>query len=86
MLPTAVARVRAQASSCGICGGQSGIGAGLLRVLRFSLPILIPPTVPHSSSSIFKAGTIGQIVADVPSGLGLTPPQGTKKNSLIRIE
>jgi hypothetical protein len=34
--------------SCGICGG---IGAGFLRVLRFPLPS-IPPTVPHSSSSI----------------------------------
>jgi hypothetical protein len=25
------------------------------------------------------AGTIGQLVADVPSGLSLTPPQETKK-------
>jgi hypothetical protein len=32
--------------SCGICGGQSGTGAGFLRVLRFPLPILIPPTAP----------------------------------------
>jgi hypothetical protein len=36
--------------SCGICGGQSDIGAGLLRVLRFPLPVLISPTAPHSSS------------------------------------
>jgi hypothetical protein len=46
-LSTAVARVR----SCGICGGQSGIGAGFLRVLWFPLTT-IPPTAPHSSSSI----------------------------------
>jgi hypothetical protein len=40
-LPTAAARVRIRAA-CGVCGGQSGTGAGLLRVLRFPLPI-IPP-------------------------------------------
>jgi hypothetical protein len=49
-LPTAAARVRAQVRSRGICGGQSGTGEDFLRVLRFSLLILIPPTAPHSSS------------------------------------
>jgi hypothetical protein len=52
-LPTAAARVRSQVRSCGICGGQSGAAAGFLRVLRFHLPILIPPTTPHSSSIIW---------------------------------
>jgi hypothetical protein len=46
----AAARVRSQVRSCRICGGQSGSGAGFLRVLRFPLPILIPPTAPHPSS------------------------------------
>jgi hypothetical protein len=48
-LTTAVIRVRAQVRSCGICGAQSDSGTGFLRVIRFLLPILIPPTIPHSS-------------------------------------
>jgi hypothetical protein len=47
-ISTEAARVRSQATSCGICGGQSGNGAGFLLVLRFSLPVLIPPTAPLS--------------------------------------
>jgi hypothetical protein len=62
----------------GICGGQNGTEAGFLRVLLFTLP-LIPPTAPHSPSS--GAGTVGQTVADVPSGLNLTPPEETKKKN-----
>jgi hypothetical protein len=45
-LPTAAAWVRFRAA-CGVCGGQSGTGAGFLRVLRFPLPI-IPPISPSS--------------------------------------
>jgi hypothetical protein len=45
-LATAAARIRSQVTSYGICGGQNGTGAGFLRVLRFPLPILIPPTAP----------------------------------------
>jgi hypothetical protein len=55
-LPTAAARVRARVRSCGSCGGQSGTGAGFLRVLRFPLPIRIPPIAPQSSSSIIRGG------------------------------
>jgi hypothetical protein len=39
--------------SCGNFGGPSGTGAGLSPVLPFPLPI-IPPTAPHSSSSIIR--------------------------------
>jgi hypothetical protein len=45
-LPTAAARVRVRAA-CGVCGGQSGTGAGFLLVLRYPLPI-IPPISPSS--------------------------------------
>jgi hypothetical protein len=38
-LPTAAGRVRARVWSSWICSGQSGAGAGFLRVLWFSLPI-----------------------------------------------
>jgi hypothetical protein len=56
-LPTAAARVQYRVWSSGICGGQSGPGAGFLRVLRFPLPF-IPPNSPSSQSP--GAGTIGQ--------------------------
>jgi hypothetical protein len=56
-LPTAAARVQSRVWSSGICGGQSGAGAGFLRVLRFPLPF-IPPNSPSSQSP--GAGTIGQ--------------------------
>jgi hypothetical protein len=56
-LPTAAARVQSRVWSSGICGGQSGVGGGFLRVLRFPLPF-IPPNSPSSQSP--GAGTIGQ--------------------------
>jgi hypothetical protein len=39
--------------STGICDGQSGAGAGFLRVLRFPLPIFIPKITPQSSSIVW---------------------------------
>jgi hypothetical protein len=70
-LPIAAARVRARVWSSGICGGQRGSGANFQRVLQFPLPIFIPQNYPSSQSP--GAGTIGQLVADVPGGLSLDP-------------
>jgi len=40
---TAGTWVRSQANSCGVCGGQIGNGAVLLRVFRFSPFSINPP-------------------------------------------
>jgi hypothetical protein len=72
-LPTAAARVRARVWSCEICGGQSGAGAGFLRVLRLPLPIFILPTAPQSPSSIIWGLYNRPDVAAVPGGLCPTP-------------
>jgi hypothetical protein len=56
-----------------ICGGQSGAGAGFLRVLRFPLPIFIPPIAPQSPSYIIWAWYNRPVVAAVLSGLSVTP-------------
>jgi hypothetical protein len=75
-LPTVAGRVRAQVRSCGICGGQSGAGAGFLRVLRFPLPIFIAPVALQSSSSIIWGLYNRPEVAAVPRDL--VPPHKKK--------
>jgi hypothetical protein len=85
-LPTAAARVRARIWSSGICGGQSGTGAGFLRVLWFPLPIFIPSNSPSSSQPL-GAGTIDHSVADVPFGPSLdsTPPSTMRIKKITAI-
>jgi hypothetical protein len=75
-VPTTAARIQSQVRSCGICGEQSGSGTGFLHVLQFPLPILIPPNALYSSTGV---DTICEIVADVPRGHSLTPPQETEE-------
>jgi hypothetical protein len=59
-----------------IQGQVNGTGAGFIRVFRFSVPIVTPPTAPHASSSLLSgASTLDQIVTGIRSGLSLTPPQ-----------
>jgi hypothetical protein len=48
-------------------------GAGFLRVLRFPLPISIPPISPQSPSSVIWGWYNRPVEAAVPSGLSLTP-------------
>jgi hypothetical protein len=66
-LPSAEAGI----SSCGICGGQSGAGAGFLRVYLFPLLICIPPVSAQSLSSIICGWYNRPVVAAVPSELSL---------------
>jgi hypothetical protein len=72
--PIAAARDRTQVRLCGIRGGQNNTGESLLRILRFPLPILILST-SGLIASYPGAGTVDRLVADVPSGLSLTPHQ-----------
>jgi hypothetical protein len=94
-LPIAVAQVQARVRSCGICGGQRGTGVGLLLVIRFPLPI-IPPTAPHSSSSIicgwykrpnsgYKRPNRGRRTKWTQVSSHPAPPQQTKLRTSSRL-
>jgi hypothetical protein len=83
--PNAAARVRAQVTSCRICGERRDTGAGFLRVyFGFPMSILIPPAAPHSSSIVWGWCTIGELVADVPSGLK-SHPTPRKKDEVRQV-
>jgi hypothetical protein len=56
-LRTAETRVRARVKSCWICGGQSGTGAGFLRVLPFLLP-LIHSTNYYTIITLYHQGLV----------------------------
>jgi hypothetical protein len=72
-LLTAENRVRTRDWSCGICGGQSGTGEGFLLVFLFSSQFALHRLAHNHHHYLSSgAGTIGQTVAAVPSGLSLT--------------
>jgi hypothetical protein len=78
-LPTAAARVRAQSRSGNVGFVVNKVALGQVSSEYFGFPCqfsfhrLLP--IHHHLSS--GAGIIGQLEADVPSGLSLTPPQET---------
>jgi hypothetical protein len=49
---TTAAGFKPRSGHVGFVVDKVALGAGLLRALRFPLTILIPPTAPHSSSTI----------------------------------
>jgi hypothetical protein len=65
----------------GICGGQSVIGAGFIRVLRFPCQFSFHRLLHRHHHLSSGSGKTGQIVADVPTGLGLTANQKMKKKT-----
>jgi hypothetical protein len=71
-------RFKYGSSHVGICGGQSGAGAGFLRVLRFPLPIFIPSISPQSPSPIICGWYNSPVVDAVPK----IPLHKLKKKSL----
>jgi hypothetical protein len=52
-LPTAASRVRAQVTTCGICGGQSGAGAALSEFFGFPWQSSFHEIAPQSPSIIW---------------------------------
>jgi hypothetical protein len=77
-------RLRSRLWSSGICGRQSGAGAGFLRVLLFPLPIFIPPIAPHSPSPIIWGCYNRPEVAAVQE---LSPtPLAIKKNICVGVQ
>jgi hypothetical protein len=77
-LPKAAVRVRFQVTSCGIFGGPSSTGAAFLLAFQFLCQFSFHQILHTHLSSV--AGTTGQLVADVASGLSLTPPHEIKSS------
>jgi hypothetical protein len=72
----------------GFCGGQSGAGVGFLRVLRFPLPIFIPPIAPKIIL-IYHRGLYNRPKRPQYQGLRYLgaqshPTNNNKKNMYIR--
>jgi hypothetical protein len=85
-LSTVAAWVWAQVRSYGICGGQSGTGQVFSEYFGFPCQFSFHRLfcIHHHLSA--GAGTIGQLVADVPSGLSLTSPREKKTATWCKEE
>jgi hypothetical protein len=79
--PAAEARIEVLVMSCKICSGQSGTGAGFLRVLQFPLPNICPLIARQSSTFIIQCWYSRPIIDRSNSGLGSTPAPKINKNS-----
>jgi hypothetical protein len=79
-LPTAAVRVRSKVNHVGFVEDKVALGQVLSEYLGFCCQFSFHPLL-HTHYLSSGAGTIGQLLADVPSGLSLTPPQETKKKS-----
>jgi hypothetical protein len=77
-LPTATTWVRAQFKSYGICGGLIRIGQIISEYFFSPCQFLICRLLHTHHRLSSGVSTADQIVANVPSGLNLTPPQETK--------
>jgi hypothetical protein len=81
---TVASRVWYRFKSCGICGGQSSTRASFLLVLRFPLPISIPPTASHSS--IIRRWCSGTISGRRTKWTQSYPtPRKLKKNTFLCV-
>jgi hypothetical protein len=65
----------------GLNGGQSGAVAGFLRVLRFPLPIFIPPISPKSPSPLIRSRYNRPVMVAVPK----VPQHELKKKNGLNI-
>jgi hypothetical protein len=75
-IPTTAVWVLAQARSCGLCGGQSGTEV-FFEYFGFSWQFSFHRLLHIHHHLLSGACIIGQIAADVPSRLSLSPPQLT---------
>jgi hypothetical protein len=74
-VPTVAAQVRAQVKSCKICGEKMALGQALYEYFGFPYQFSFYRRLHFHRHPSSGAGTIGQLVADIPSGLSLTPPR-----------
>jgi hypothetical protein len=71
--PIATAQLRSQAKSVGFVVDNVVLGQVFFQFFGFPCQLSFHRLL-HIHHLSFRAGTISQLMVDVPSGLGLTPP------------